>query len=200
MVIITNLTETLPILSVVRCAAHTIQLAAHDVMKTVKDKIERVRKTVKTLRTIIKSNNLKCAMPALDNETRWNSTYTMFDSLFNIKENVVTVKKICVDWSFVKMFLNVFKPLADCTIKMQKQEYLLGDFYRDWLLCEIEVEEQVANSILANELYVALGIRKNLLLQHDSFVAALYLDPRYNFTGSTFLTETQKQTALIIKY
>lgn len=65
------------VLSVVRCAAHTIQLAAYDVLKVIDSEVDECRKLVKKLRTSVRAGDLHINMPILDNATRWNSTYNM---------------------------------------------------------------------------------------------------------------------------
>ncbi|KAI8122641.1 hypothetical protein CVS40_6529 [Lucilia cuprina] len=59
------------VLSVLRCAADTIQLAVHDVLKTIQSDVDECRKIVKHLRNIIRSENTSdLQMPQLDNVTR----------------------------------------------------------------------------------------------------------------------------------
>ncbi|KAI8126495.1 hypothetical protein CVS40_3302 [Lucilia cuprina] len=59
----------------------------------------------------------------------------MIKSLNNLKEYVdhLSDKNITEpDWNFINKFLKAFKPLWDCTNKFQFEQYLVGDFYRDW--------------------------------------------------------------------
>lgn len=184
-------------LSVVRCAAHTIQLAANDVINMSKQDVKIVRHEVTNIRSQVRSGKLNVAMPVLDNETRWNSTFNMIKSLVAIKDKIKNKKNISVNWTFVETFVSAFKPLADCTLKFQTEQYVIGDFYRDWLSCEIELEELIPQNSFASDLHARMAIRKTDLLQHNSFVAALYLDPRFNFSGSPILSNDQKQTAIV---
>lgn len=65
------------LLSVVRCAAYTLQLAVYDVLKeTMKVEIVKIRSVVKAL----KSNRFRrIAKLKLDVVIRWNSLFEMID-------------------------------------------------------------------------------------------------------------------------
>lgn len=80
--------EIASLFSVVRCAAHTLQLAAYDVIKTISVEIEECRAVIKTLRTRIRSDGSQLNLPTLDNVTRWNSTYLMINSLHSMKHSI----------------------------------------------------------------------------------------------------------------
>lgn len=190
------------VLSVVRCAAHTIQLAAYDVLKTIQPQVEECRNIAKKLRTVIRSeSNLNLHMPPIDNTTRWNSTYKMLKSLQSLKEDIENIADSNIpdaDWNFIHQFLNAFRPLAECTDKFQREQYIVGDFYRDWLYCEIELEEmQAERNKYAEDLLNAMNERKQRLLANEAFIAAVYLDPRFNFAGTPFLNEEQKKNAVV---
>lgn len=104
---------------------------------------------------------------------------------------------ISVNWIFVESFAIAFKPLAECTKHMQKEQYVLGDFFRDWLKCEFDLVEMLHTNANAKALYNAMGIRKCKLLENNAFVAALYLDPRFNFHGTPLLTPEQQKNAMV---
>lgn len=119
------------VFSVVRCAAHTIQLAAYDVLKTLEGDIKECRNIVKKLRTSVRSGSIEISLPCLDNVTRWNSTYDMINSILSIRdyiENVDSASHINVNWIFVQNFLAAFHPIAECTLKLQHEQYIIGDF------------------------------------------------------------------------
>lgn len=188
------------ILSIVRCAAHTIQLAANDVIKTLTSEIEECRKIAKHLRTLVRSGTENIALPCLDVVTRWNSTYDMINKILSLKEYIENLDSLSIfdiNWSFIQNFVTAFAPLAKCTIKLQTEQYILGDFFRDWLTCELELEKLVLN-IYASALLSAMRSRKEKLLKHDAFAGAIYLDPRFNFNGSPFLTIDLKQSAMVM--
>lgn len=83
------------------------------------------------LRTVIRSeNNQNLHMPSIDNKTRWNSTYKMLKSLQSLKEDIENIGDSNIpdaDWNFINQFLNAFRPLAECTVKFQKEQYILGE-------------------------------------------------------------------------
>lgn len=187
------------VISVVRCAAHTIQLAAYDVIKLWDTDLIECRSVVKKLRTIVRSGDVEQPMPVLDNATRWNSSYDMINSLKNMKafidDNFIE-NPLEVNWSFVDEFAASFAPLAKCTKRLQKEQYILGDFYRDWLSCEMDLAD-LSSMTISVELLRAMQKRKQLLLENYAFASAIYLDPRFNFLNTSMLSEEQKDRALV---
>lgn len=191
------------VLSVVRCAAHTIQLAAYDVLKVIKPQVDDCRYLVKKLRTSARTGGITFKMPVLDNTTRWNSTYEMLKSLINAKDHINAIHLEDLDiqpdinWSFIEDFVLAFDPLANCTKQLQSEQYVVGDFYRDWIHCELQLKDLHSMTPYAELLYTAMMARKEGLIQNDAFVAAIYLDPRFNFENSVILSQDNKNAAVV---
>ena len=123
-------TQLSSILAVVRCAAHTIQLAANDVIKRIQSELEECRKAIKILRVYVRGR-ADFRMPTLDNVTRWNSTFDMINTLFNLKIFIECNEDVNVselNWKFIENFISSFKPLAECSKKFQSEQYVIGDF------------------------------------------------------------------------
>ena len=185
----------------VRCAAHTIQLAACDVLKTeeVQSGVDDCRKIVKILRVYVRGG-ASFAMPPLDNATRWNSTFYMLDSLIKLQSTIEQSEDVNIpdiDWNFVSKFVKAFEPLAHCTKHFQNEQYIIGDFYRDWLCCELKLETIQSENNYAKSLWEAMKKRKENLLENDAFISAIYLDPRFNFSNAPFLNEEAKRKAMV---
>lgn len=195
------------VFSVVRCAAHTIQLAANDVIKNL-TQIAECRDVVKALRRLVRNSESSLKMPTIDNITRWNSTYEMMQSLLIFKDQIEsgflqalpsTSKdgSLYINWNFIEEFVKAFQPLAKCSSQLQAEQYILGDFYRDWLNCEIELEDLSEVNQFARDLLTAMRTRKAKLLDNGAVLAGLYMDPRFNYQSSNFLSEEQKSTAMV---
>ncbi|XP_036317391.1 uncharacterized protein LOC118732368 [Rhagoletis pomonella] len=186
------------VMSVVRCAVHTLQLCAHDVYKTHKNELAVCREATRSLRKIIRNNYVDedIRMPTLDNATRWNSTFDMLTSLLDLR-TFVNDHAICceVNWDFIQNFVYDFKPVSECTKSLQTDSYTIGDFYRDWLLCEAQLENIQSNEF-AIHLLQSMQSRKTKLLENNAFNAALYMDRRFNYMDSPFLNEIQKKQAV----
>ncbi|XP_011186780.2 uncharacterized protein LOC105214818 [Zeugodacus cucurbitae] len=185
------------VLSVERCAAHMLQLAAYDVLKTLTSTLEECRILIKEVRTLVDAESSNAQMLVLDNSKSWYSTYEMITML---QESQEVIEQQCTDmdefdWQFVSNFIKAFQPLAQCTKRMQSEQYIFGDFYRDWLSCELELSDLGASIPYAAQLHAAMTTRKQILMENDAFIAALYLDPRFNFQGSMMLSAQQKISA-----
>lgn len=187
------------VLSVVRCAVHTLQLAAHDVYKTVHTELAECREAVRCLRKLIRTGLFQdeIKMPTLDSITRWNSTYDMLTSMLDLKDFANDHQtEPNINWNFIQNFVGGFKPVAECTKSLQTENYIIGDFYRDWLLCEAKLES-VQDNTFAISLLTAMQSRKIQLFENNAFIAALYMDRRFNYIDSLFLTEAQKREAIV---
>ncbi|XP_036327591.1 uncharacterized protein LOC118740200 [Rhagoletis pomonella] len=186
------------VLTVERCAENTLQLVAHQVYKTVTAEVAECRETTNFLRQIIRNGTFteNIPMPTLDNLTRWSSTFDMLTSLLNLIEFVKMYKIECeIKWDFIQNFVAAFKPVAECTKSLQTENYVIGDFYRDWLLCETKLET-MPNNIFASALLQAMQLRNENFWYNNTFVAALYIDPRFNYMDSPFFNESRRKQAV----
>jgi hypothetical protein len=209
--ILEDLIETAlnPILTSVPCAAHTLQLAVNDALKSLNliAEINKVRNVVKELRkqsykTTFKNNHKR--LPLLDVVTRWDSTYIMFDSLLENRnfiseidsENILNISDNV--WNFVEEFTMAFKSAHICTKILQEEQLVMGDLYKAWIQCTLNIKK--INNKYSKHLLKALEIRKKKLFENDAFLAALYLDPRFNFDGSSHFNENDRSKAKVILF
>ncbi|XP_067645059.1 uncharacterized protein [Eurosta solidaginis] len=84
-----------------------------------------------------------------------------------------------IDWSFVESFVDAFKPMGQYTKQLQIEQYIIGDFYRDWLICEVKLKRMTGNAFAA-KLLESMEKRKEILMDNVAFLAGIYLDPRFN--------------------
>lgn len=125
--------ELSSILTVLKCAVHTLQLAVHDTMKALNmsANLNNVRNVIKKLRTPkyrqlhIENNANKVQ---LDVPTRWNSIYIMLDSLIANKDLYKSIygqrenkdiEMTEAQWKFVQKYLDAFKPVLVATKHLQ---------------------------------------------------------------------------------
>ncbi|KNC34963.1 hypothetical protein FF38_12278 [Lucilia cuprina] len=78
--------------------------------------------------------------------------------------------------------------------KLRGEQYVAGDFYRDLLCCELGLkgEHNKSHNFYANELYEKFCDFKNKILESQEFVAALYLDARFNFLGTRLIGDDEQ--------
>lgn len=158
------------------------------------------------------------AKPTLANITRWSSTYKMvwktinnncfyvflikFTILFDpqmaslgkvcmccpkLRKNTGVVNK-SVDWQFVDNMIAVLKPVATLTTQLQAEQYIVGDFFRDYTIAHIELTTLITKMTksgntrrknMATKLQEAMRSREGAF-DSPALKAALYLDPRFN--------------------
>lgn len=121
------------ILTVLKCAVHTLQLAVMDAMKKLNlgGNLNYVRGVIKKLRTpkyrqLHLDNNANKVQ--LDVPTRWNSIYIMLESLICYKEIYKSlygskihkeIEMTEADWKFVEKYIIAFKPAFIATKQLQ---------------------------------------------------------------------------------
>lgn len=104
------------------------------------------------------------------------------------------------DWTFMKNYISAFKPVYKLTKNLQNKHVPLSEFYIQWLQATLMVERETDNP-LSSALAQALQNRLKKLLDNMAFKAAVYLDPRFNFPGSTvFGTAEEKEAIQVIAY
>lgn len=122
--------------SIIHCGVHVLQLAAHDVSDNFKHQFDIVRKLVKECkkaehRDLFREAQL--AIPVLDTEPRWDTQYSMCDSVLKLQEALRSFSsdklKLTDDtWDFVKTFSAAFLPVHIATKELQRRNLLIGEF------------------------------------------------------------------------
>ncbi|XP_037808617.1 uncharacterized protein LOC119601633 [Lucilia sericata] len=181
-----------------RFPGHALHFAASDIIQQLNENISQSRDSVKRLRLQMPGLNLK-PLPELDSSISWCSVYDMIKSLLNIRDQIENNMELMVevDWTFVLKFEASFRPVVNTVIMLQTDKhFIMGDFYREWLMCELELEELATSNELALYLLESLRKRKEDLFQNKNFLAALYLDPRFCHADTIHFKNKQKKTAI----
>ncbi|XP_065371397.1 putative leucine-rich repeat-containing protein DDB_G0290503 [Calliphora vicina] len=177
---------------------HAIHFVACDIIKQLNENISQSRDSAKSLFLQMSQLNIK-PLPMLDNNISWFSIYDMIKSLLNVREKIESNSSLLVevDWNFATKFEESFRPIVDIALMLQSNNhFIMGDLYREWLLCEIELEELSVSNELALYLLEAMGNRKRDLFKNTTFLAALYLDPRFCYIATMHLNDQQKEMAV----
>ena len=131
------------------------------------------------------------------NQMSWKTTCQLFNLLVHLKHKLSRYK---LNWKFVHDFVATFSLLIEFTDSLQTESYIIGDYYSDWLQCELELSEIMGKNNIAALLHSAMGKKKDMYFTEDKILAGLYLDPRFNFTNSPLLTESQKYVAKVCSF
>ncbi|CAI6375567.1 unnamed protein product [Macrosiphum euphorbiae] len=196
--------EPKPVTVSIRCSAHTLQLCIEDALKTRNSSliISKARSAVKKLRIptvagILKKMKQKGAI--IDVETRWCSKFDMLKRLLDLKSTCVdlcdTFKELKLtenEWSSIEKMLQALSPAKTATIELQKETLTLGDFFGVWLKCYTCTK--LVDSGLANDIIIAMDTRGSVLKNNSVFLAAIYLDPRFQW----YLSQTDKYAAKLL--
>lgn len=94
-----------------------------------------------------------------------------------------------IDWQYIEDYIGAFKGAYDATLKLQQEQLVYSDFYKLWLELRLQCEQ--SSNHLAQILLKFLKIREIKLLENESLLAAIYMDPRINL----ILTDEQKMLA-----
>ncbi|XP_061401907.1 uncharacterized protein LOC133337716, partial [Musca vetustissima] len=135
---------------------------------------------------------------------RWNSTYVMLTSLKKNKEFYINLAESHVEinigedvWQFIDQFIEGFHPLFILTKKkLQEEQLIIGNFFRSWLEAKINVSK-LENNQFSNDIINFMEKRTQKLFDNYAFRSAVYIDPRFNFVGSGFFTNEQRNCAEI---
>lgn len=93
----------------------------------------------------------------------------------------------------------ILKPLAVATTKLQSEQLTLGDLFIIWEEIKLELDF-VANSHqndFREAILKSMAIREKKVVANDSFLAAIYLDPRFNYINSRMLSKSQMHSAKV---
>ena len=100
------------------------------------------------------------------------------------------------DWEIVESLVGVLKHVAFLNEKMQEEQYLMGDFFRDLVLCRESLEKLLPNEKGA-KLLRALEVNTRSLFSSDHFCASIVCDPRFNFENSIALNALHRRDAIV---
>ncbi|CAK9297482.1 unnamed protein product [Gordionus sp. m RMFG-2023] len=185
----------------VRCCAHTIQLGVNDfIKKFIKEDLDEIRSILKLFKSQKYKNLYTLNKPVLDTVTRWNSTYRM---LKNLNDNIIFYIKMGQIysetfinsrlWDRIQTYLTVLSPANTCTIKLQEKSCTIGDFFKLWLECKLDLEE--INNEFSNDLIKCLDNRQKYLFDNNVFRSGIYMDPRFNYQNGIYPSEYDKLQA-----
>ncbi|XP_065361530.1 uncharacterized protein LOC135955149 [Calliphora vicina] len=149
---------------------------------------------------LFEQNNL--SIPQLDSPWKWGSTYKMMHDLHEARHILEKVKFEKFDqpedqfeandelWSFIEAFSKSIIYLQKSILKYYTEELHIGDFYSQWLKCKLLTVKLIAAnnkqnillSTILTEMLKVIENRTKELLSQDSFVACIFLDPRFQRT------------------
>lgn len=109
-----------------------------------------------------------------------------------------------LDWSFVGAIHSELLPANDLMVKLQKTvQYTIGDFAFDNYKCLYYIRKYTngTRTLGSEGLEHELRARQPLLFKKIHFLAALYLDPRFNNKDSrdnnSFLSKEDKARCVV---
>uniref|UniRef100_A0A1I8NRQ7 Uncharacterized protein n=1 Tax=Stomoxys calcitrans TaxID=35570 RepID=A0A1I8NRQ7_STOCA len=182
-----------PIFSIVFNGSYVIELAARIYFKTIDGDLKQCRQVIKAIHDRQMESMF---LPSLDNSQRWKSTY---DMVFSLKE-FITNSEIEFEFEdkleWLDSFLQTHEPLHVWSQQQHSEQYIVGDFYRDWLVCEAKLKQWPHNEYAMHLLEAMLEL-KQTMLDNEAFNAALYFDPRFNHLDTPYFSEERKKQAVV---
>lgn len=86
------------------------------------------------------------------------------------------------NWSKLEETEKVLKLFYVITIRLQKIEYTLSDFYGDVILSELKLKKWIECAMstnLSSKLLESINNRKADLIENKAMICAVFLDPRF---------------------
>lgn len=213
----------------IKCFAHTLQLAIHEGLdiKSISNLIMHTRKLVAFFsKSVLATKALEKHQCQLgkpkkhcitDVQTRWNSSFLMFERLLLVKADVISVLENPIftkhqhlllkdhQWELMKVLVPALKPLAVATEMLAIEEYPSSSGYYPLvfkLLTHELVSSEMDSKVIAEfKGKVSMGLEKRLFPEKagqswlkSPLMIATILDPQ--FKKLKFLTnENDKKTA-----
>lgn len=139
---------------------------------------------------------MKLKKPIIDCVTRWHSTVDMLIRLLELKDfctNMAAANKdlqlSAADWVTITSVVEALKPAKISTKRLQSEQLTMGDFYIEWLKCQIDTKK--VNTSFMDSLVRHMKRREDKLFKNEAFLSAIFLDPRVQ----VLLTAQQKEAA-----
>lgn len=95
------------------------------------------------------------------------------------------------EWDSIKTLGEVLYEPYDLTLKIQLDDFTLGDFYGEWLRKKMNLQKM--NNEMAERLLQCMKDQEKRIFENKVLISAVYLDPRFNF----LLTEEQQTAAVL---
>ncbi|XP_030375629.1 uncharacterized protein LOC115624919 [Scaptodrosophila lebanonensis] len=187
------------------CPTHLLHLAVKEVIKFYGAKLEICRnykEPIEDLESPVKTHNddeissedsEETEIDSLVKQFPWRSIYKMIE---NLKTNrPKNAPEHNFPWDFVENFYAAFTQIVECLNAVESKQMPVGDFFREWLLCEAKLNQMAHENAVASKCISTLASKKHDIIGKTVFSTALYIDPRYTYLGSNILTDEQKQLA-----
>ncbi|KAI1898668.1 hypothetical protein AGOR_G00074750 [Albula goreensis] len=190
-----------PILRGVRCSAHVFHLAVDDALQdrntsSLISKARRVSEKLQTANVSAFLRRLGQRRAIVDRPSAWMSTFDMLERLCGLKtfcqDMAPTIQELHLkgsEWEEMALLVGTLRPAKVTAGLLQSEQLTAGDFFGAWLKCKIETDK--IGGPFATLLVECLNRRQHMLFENESFLAAVFLDPRYK----VLLTEAQTEQA-----
>nr|XP_051211316.1 zinc finger BED domain-containing protein RICESLEEPER 2-like [Lolium perenne] len=132
----------------IRCACHVFNLIVQDGLTAVKSAIDNIRESVKYVKSsqtrldnfneVVARVGVSCALPSVDVQTRWNSTYLMLQSAFPFRKAFHTLGKedrnykFCpssAEWRRAETVCSILKVFHEATEVVAGSTYPTANLY-----------------------------------------------------------------------
>lgn len=117
----------------------------------------------------------------LDQQTRWGSTYRMIERLLVLKP---VIEGMAIDnnltdlqWTELDSLKSLLTPFQNSTIKLQREDLTPGEFLAEWRYLRSYLASK--SSLISDGIKNSMARREALFLQNPTFIAAVYIDPKY---------------------
>lgn len=178
----------------VRCAAHVLNLVVRDGLGEEIASVEAIRNAVKfvhssparldTFKRCVEIEKIKSkALPSMDVDTRWNSTYLMLESSIEFEKaferlgeedkayKIYFEKKqksppSANDWTCARMFVQFLKLFYDCTVKFSSSLSITSNLFFNEML---QVHDMIKWMINSSNDDTLTSMAREMKLKYDKY-------------------------------
>lgn len=183
-----------------KCIAAALHLAIDDSLndQNVTSVLDEYRNFVKRLASSTDFEKYNMQNLCTDSPTQWLTTYEMLERFFECNQESTSIIKPDPDfdpssdeWQNLKAIYEGLKPLKLLSGVLKKDNFPMSDFFGLWIECKIKLEK--IENFYTNILLKCMNERELNMMNDESFLASVYLDPRFQL----LLSMEQKMRARI---
>lgn len=110
---------------------------------------------------------------------------------------MIFISDIAQHWEYITEFTDAFEPIYICSKRVQAVDCGLSDMYCFWMRAVFTLKELPNKNRFKTPLLDAMEKRERALTNNMAFKNAMFMDPRFNYAGSTYFKPDESDSAVV---